>query len=139
MRIREVHECDRVQLLQLLGASSNSWTFLDLDRFEEWMMTPNQYTYVGIIDDTIVVTQTITIEHKLTHDYGKVAHSEDLVVMKCYQGKGLAKQMMDYCIEICKRHKVYKLIATCSKDMVEYYIENLGVHEHEVGIRRDFR
>lgn len=138
MIIRQAQECDRVGLRRLLEQAFGKYISPDSEQFDKYLMTPNQYTFVGILDNTIVATQTITIEHKLIHNYGLVAHSEDLAVLEKYQGRGLAKKMMDYCIEICKQKGVYKLIATCDSEMVEYYNKNLGTHTHEVGIRRDF-
>lgn len=138
MIIRPVQTCDYIDLTNLICEAFGNETHADFDKFEKWIMTPNQYTFVGIMDGEIVVTQTITIEHKLIHNYGLVAHSEDLAVAKKYQGKGLAQKMMDYCIEICKQKHVYKLIATCSEERVPYYGRALGTKQHEVGIRRDF-
>ncbi len=110
----------------------------DLDSFDRWMMTPNQYTFVGIMDKQIVASYTITIEHKLIHNYGKVAHGEDLAVRKDYQGKGLAKRMMEYGIEFAKTQGVYKFLTESKEEMVEPYNKYLGTYRHEVSLRRDF-
>lgn len=138
MIIRQAQECDRHGLIILLEEAFSKYISPSQEAFDKYLMTPNQYTFVGIIDNKIVATQTITIEHKMIHSYGKVAHSEDLAVKAGYQGRGLAAKMMDYCIEVCRQKGVYKLIATCTEDKVEYYSKNLGTHQHEVGIRRDF-
>jgi len=141
--IRQVQECDRCDLCTLLMEAYNTnIEYIDTktskDRFDKWMMTPNQYTFVGFMDEKLVATYTITIEHKLIHNYGLVAHGEDLAVLKEYRGKGLAKRMMEYGIEFCKQKGVYKLLTTCTEDMVEYYNKNLGTRVHEISLRRDF-
>ena len=143
MIIRQVQECDRCDLCTLLMEAYNTnIEYIDTktskDRFDKWMMTPNQYTFVGFMDEKLVATYTITIEHKLIHNYGLVAHGEDLAVLKEYRGKGLAKRMMEYGIEFCKQKGVYKLLTTCTEDMVEYYNKNLGTRVHEISLRRDF-
>lgn len=137
--IRQVQECDRIPLIDLLNEAYTSPTDnIDKDKFDKWHMTPNQYTFVGFMDGKLVATYTIFIEHKLIHNYGKVAHGEDLAVLEEYRGKGLAKRMMEYGIEFCKQKGVYKLLTTCTEDMVDYYTKNLGTRVHEISLRRDF-
>ena len=138
MIIRQVQECDRRPLIRLLDEAFKHSTFLDKDKFDRWHMTPNQYTFVGFYDGKLVATYTITIEHKLIHNYGKVAHGEDLAVLKEYQGRGLAKSMMEYGIEFCKQKGVYKLLTDCTEEMVDTYNKHLGTKRHEVSLRRDF-
>ena len=139
MIIRQVQECDREDLIQLLEEAYDFYMPLGHeDLFDKWHMTPNQYTFVGFLDGKLVATYTIFIEHKLIHNYGLVAHGEDLAVLKEYRGKGLAKRMMEYGIEFCKQKGVYKLLTTCIEDMVEYYNKNLGTRVHEISLRRDF-
>ena len=62
---------------------------------------------------------------------------EDLAVHKGYQNRGFAKRMLEYSLEFCKQQGVYKILATCDKDMVEYYHKIIGFKEHEISIRRD--
>lgn len=138
MIIRQVQECDRFELIGLLDQAFNTETILHESKFDKWHMTPNQYTFVGFMDDKLVATYTITIEHKLIHNYGKVAHGEDLAVLKEYQGRGLAKRMMEYGIEFCKQQGVYKFLTDCTEEMVDTYNKHLGTRKHEVSLRRDF-
>lgn len=143
MIIRQVQECDRRELCDLLWYSFHTDIDCDesqtsKDRFDKWHMTPNQYTFVGFMDNKLVATYTITIEHKLIHNYGKVAHGEDLAVSKEYKGRGLAIRMMEYGIEFCKEMGVYKLLTDCSEDMVDTYNKYLGTRTHEISLRRDF-
>jgi glucosamine-phosphate N-acetyltransferase len=136
--IRQVQECDLRELINLMQEAFPGSISRDLDSFDRWMMTPNQYTFVGIMDKQIVASYTITIEHKLIHNYGKVAHGEDLAVRKDYQGKGLAKRMMEYGIEFAKTQGVYKFLTESKEEMVEPYNRYLGTYRHEVSLRRDF-
>jgi len=142
MIIRQVQECDRMALTDLMCQAFHNGHMEDvrysIDKFDKWHMTPNQYTFVGFMDNKLVATYTITIEHKLIHNYGKVAHGEDLAVLKEYQGRGLAVRMMEYGIEFCKSKGVYKLLTDCKEDMVDTYNKHLGTHRHEVSLRRDF-
>lgn len=138
MIIRQVQECDLRELINLMQEAFPGMISRDFDAFDKWMMIPNQYTFVGIVDKQIVASYTITIEHKLIHNYGKVAHGEDLAVRKDYQGRGLAARMMEYGIEFVKMNGVYKFLTDCSEDMVDTYNKHLGTRKHEVSLRRDF-
>jgi len=138
MIIRQVQECDRLDLIQLLDNAFGTITNITKDDFDKWQMTPNQYTFVGFVDGKLVATYTITIEHKLIHDYGKVAHGEDLAVKPAYRGRGLAARIMEYGIEFAKQQGVYKFLTDCSEEMIDTYNKHLGTRKHEVSLRRDF-
>ena len=137
MIIRQVQECDRFDLINLLSSLSSDFISGNNDIFDDYLMTPNQYTFVGFYDNKLVATHTVTIEHKMIHNYGKVAHMEDLVVLQEYQNKGLAKRMLEYTLEFCKQQGVYKILATCDESMVKYYSDIVGFKEHEISLRCD--
>jgi len=67
----------------------------------------------------IVGTITILKETKLIHNFGKVAHIEDVIVDKSMQGYGLGKKLL----EIAKRESTdcYKIILDCSSENVGFY------------------
>jgi ribosomal protein S18 acetylase RimI-like enzyme len=140
MIIRQVQECDKRQLCILLNEAFHSNPLINYnndEKFRRFLMTPNQYTFVGFYDNKLVATHTVTIEHKLLYNYGKVAHMEDLAVLKEYRGKGFAKRMLEYSLEFCKQQGVYKILATCEPNMVKYYGDIVGFKEHEISLRRD--
>lgn len=138
MIIREVEEPDYKQLVELLNEAFNTNTEINFDRFERHIGIPHHHVFVGIVDDKIVATYTILLEYKLIHNYGMVAHGEDLAVKKEYRNKGLARKMMEYAIEFCKKRKVYKLVTTCSEENVDYFNKCLGTRVYEISLRRDF-
>jgi len=67
----------------------------------------------------IVGTITILKETKLIHNFGKVAHIEDVIVDKSMQGYGLGKKLL----EIAKKESkdCYKIILDCSGENVGFY------------------
>jgi len=73
----------------------------------------------------IIGSSTIFIETKLIHNFGKVAHIEDVIVHNEFRGKGLGKLLLDKCIEIAKQNECYKIILDCSDHNCRFY-ENCG-------------
>lgn len=70
-------------------------------------------------DTKIVGTYTVLKESKLIHNYGKVAHIEDVVVDCSMRGTGLGKVMMQQAIRECD--DCYKVILDCSEENVPFY------------------
>lgn len=69
----------------------------------------------------IIGSSTIFIETKLIHNFGKVAHIEDVIVHNEYRGHGLGKLLLDKCIEIAKQEGCYKIILDCSDNNCKFY------------------
>ena len=51
----------------------------------------------------------------------KVSHIEDVIIRKDYRGQGLAKKLIDYCINISKLNKCYKIILNCNEELLKFY------------------
>ena len=72
-------------------------------------------------NEVIVATVTIILELKLLRGLSTVGHIEDVVVSRDYRGKGLAKQMIQYCMAFCQSHHCYKIILNCKNDLMLFY------------------
>ena len=83
----------------------------------------NHNIYVCIDNelDKIVGIITIIIESKLIHNFGKVAHIEDLVVDKEERNKGIAQLLINKCIEYAKNENCYKIILNCNENLIKFY------------------
>ena len=79
---------------------------------------------------TIVGSVTIFIETKLIHNFGKVAHVEDVIVDNTYRGKGLGKMLVQKCIDYARIHDCYKIILNCSDENIPFY-EKCGFSKKE--------
>lgn len=80
----------------------------------------NILTFVGVINDRIVATATIVIEKKLR--YAQLCcHIEDVGVHPEFRNKGYGKKMVEYCIDIAKRNKCYKIKLHCNDSLVSFY------------------
>ncbi len=67
----------------------------------------------------IVGSITVLIEEKLIHNFGKVAHIEDVVVDESMRGFGLGKKLLEIAEKECDG--CYKIILDCSNENVKFY------------------
>lgn len=85
----------------------------------------NMHIYIVKYEDNIIGTGTILIEDKIIHNFGKVAHIEDVVIDNKYRGLGIAKKLIDTLIDVSKEYGCYKIILDSSDDVKPFY-EKLG-------------
>jgi len=75
--------------------------------------------YILKIDDKIVCTAKLLIEHKL---YEPVGHIEDVVTHSEYRNKGLGKYLIQYLLDVGIKEKgCYKVILSCKDDLCNFY------------------
>lgn len=133
--IRNLHDTDySTNYLQLLGQdfaiNSNTITYTD---FAEYVSKLHNSHQVFVIENDnndadikstnsqIIGSSTIFIETKIIHNFGRVAHIEDVIVHNEYRGHGLGKLLLDKCIEIAKLEGCYKIILDCSDNNCKFY------------------
>ena len=134
--IRELEENDLfngfLESMDSLKLASN----LDREKakkiFEKITSNSNHFIYVAILDARIVGSTTMIIEPKFIHDGGNVAHIEDVVVSKEYQGKGIMQSLLD----LAKDNNCYKTILNCSDEVKPFY-EKIGFKRTSNGMRFD--
>jgi len=85
---------------------------------------PTQEIYVYKVDNIPVALITLIIEQKLIHSGGLVGHIEDLAVDPKYQKQGIAKHLIQYCINCAREKGCYKVILDCKEDLVDFYKHN---------------
>ena len=94
--------------------------------------------YVMVNDNgKIVGTITLLIEDKIIHNFGKVAHIEDLVVDKEYRRKSIGSQLIEFSINKAMELKCYKICLSCSQENKCFYIKN-GFNQHELLMAKYF-
>ena len=64
----------------------------------------NHYIFVYELNKQLVGSITLIIESKLIHNGYSVGHIEDLVVDQFSRDKGIASQLIKYCIEEAKKY-----------------------------------
>jgi glucosamine-phosphate N-acetyltransferase len=84
--------------------------------------------------ELILGCATLLIEHKIIHDFGKVAHIEDVVIHPDYQGKGYGKILVQTLMEKAKKEPgCYKVILDCDESKVPFY-EKCGMKKKSIGM-----
>ena len=84
-------------------------------------LSNNHKIYIIEYNNQIVATGTILIEQKIIHDFGKVAHIEDIVVDSSKRGYGFGKKIITYLVNIFKNLNCYKIILDCSDSNIDFY------------------
>lgn len=92
--------------------------------FDEYLIRKRKNGYKIFVCEyklKIVGLATCFIEEKLIHNFGKVAHVEDVIVDKNIRNCGLGKKMINHCINYSKKEKAYKIILDCSEKNLKFY------------------
>ncbi len=97
---------------------------------------PSHVIFVAILDGKVVGSTTMLIEPKFIHNGGKVAHIEDVVVTKEYQGKGIGEKLIRSLLDYAKKNDCYKTILDSSDDVKPFY-EKIGFKKHSNCMRFD--
>ena len=134
--LKKEHICQ--EFISLLSALSPFISSADLKQMIKTFKTrpKNIKTYVVINDKEIIGTVTLVFENKFIHNCGIVAHLEDLVVANQYRRQGIGKALIEHCIKEAQKHKCYKLILNCTKELKKYY-KRCGLHKSAIQMRID--
>lgn len=88
-------------------------------------LNDNHYIYIyKNLDNIPIGIITLIIEQKLIHSGKCVGHIEDLVVDHKYNGKGIASELINYCVQIAKDNNCYKVILDCKEELIPFYNKN---------------
>ena len=138
--IRELEENDLsngfLESMDSLKLASNLDKEKALEIFKKIKDNSNHFVYVAILDGRVVGSTSMIIEPKFIHDGGNVAHIEDVVVSKEFQGKGIGEMLMQSLLELAKDNNCYKTILDCSDEVKPFY-EKIGFKKTSNGMRFD--
>ena len=107
-----------------------------IELFQELELNPVQMVYVAVIDEQVVGCSTILLEQKFIHNGGKIAHLEDLVVRKKYQGQGIAEEIIKTLLSIAEKKGCYKTLSDCTDKILPFW-QKIGFKNHENATRYD--
>lgn len=103
-------------------------TYAENVNFEEWKIRikdieQNPYHHIFVIEDKdkIIASITVLIEMKIIRNLSYISHIEDIIVSSEYRNMGLAKKLIEYCIELSKNYNCYKIILNCEKNLIPFY------------------
>ncbi len=138
--IRELEEKDLfngfLESMDSLKLASNLDTEKAKEVFEKISSNSNHFVYVAILDGRVVGSTSMLIEPKFIHNGGNVAHIEDVVVSKDYQGKGIGEMLMRSLLDLAKDNNCYKTILDCTDEVKPFY-EKIGFKRTSNGMRYD--
>ncbi len=101
---------------------------MDADKNEIFFNKLDEHHQIWLVEDKvnqkIIGTGTILIEHKLIRNYAKVAHLEDIVILPAYQNQKIGTMLVDHLIKIAQELKCYKCILHCNPMLVKFYEKN---------------
>ena len=94
---------------------NNFCNFLNEKNINVWIIEKN---------NEIIGSCTILYERKLIHNYGLVAHLEDVVICENYKNKGLGSLLLSEIIKKIKEKNCYKIILNCNEEIKGFYEKN---------------
>ena len=77
--------------------------------------------FVAELENEIVGAITLLIEQKFIHSGGKVAHIEDVVARKGFQGQRIGSALVKTAIKQAKKEGCYKAILDCEEKNIPFY------------------
>lgn len=110
-----------ISQLSLIGVTYDKakWEF---DAYcEELKKNKNQKHFVIEVDNTIIASGTLLIEHKIIHDFKNVGHIEDIIVHRNYRKKGYSRILIEKLIDVAKNSHCYKVILNCNPNCENFY------------------
>ena len=131
MIIRELDFDDFNNFMNLIKQLNNN-ILMNERKFIDYLLNikGNSDKFIFVIEDEIdditylVGTCCIMIEQKIIHNYGLVAHIEDLVIDKKFKGNEYGSKLLKNCVNIAKQLKCYKIILNCKEEVKEFYVKN---------------
>ena len=129
---KDDYDSNYLQLLcQYFSINVDVISFADFTDYIDKLQSTHQIVIIENINDNIpsknnntpyiIGSSAIFIETKIIHNFGKVAHIEDVIVHNEFRGKGIGKMLIEKCIEVAKQNGCYKIILDCSEHNCEFY------------------
>lgn len=104
-------------------------TVSPLPSFEDWIKQfeklNNSNNFIIVIEDKqnskIIGNITCIIEEKFIRNLSRVAHIEDVVILKEYRNRKLGSKLISLVIEFSKEANCYKVILDGRKEAIDFY------------------
>ena len=135
--IREATKNDLAAVMCLIAQPDMSPdTNLTVEQAEDIIrlrsLSGNQVLFVAIQNSLVVGTFTFILVQQLSHNAGKSAVLEDVVVGKQFQGRGIGQSMMRFAVNYAREHGCYKLVLSSGKNRTEAheFYEKFGFQKH---------
>lgn len=116
--------------IQLLGQHFNINVLeISENQFIHYLKTKITNNYkIYVIEDTkynkVIGSVSLIYETKIIHNFGKVAHLEDLIIHEKYRNKKLGSVLINFCKNKAKDDNCYKILLDCDENLIKYYEKN---------------
>ena len=124
------------QLSQLGNTKESQFALLLIKLTSNHKIICCEYNDIESNETIIIGMGTLLLEPKIIHNFGTVAHIEDIVVDKKYRNINIGKQIINYLIQLSKDKNAYKIILNCNEKNIEFY-KKCGFYENEIEMRLD--
>ena len=94
------------------------------DDFLNFIKSNHINVWVIEINDDLIGTGTILFEQKLIHNFGVVAHIEDIVIIESHKKKSYGLSLIQHLIKKSKEKSCYKIILNCNEKIKSFYEKN---------------
>lgn len=122
IRIRTLTENDIPDLLEVLEDLSvvGPVSMADATRaFKNIICNPWHTILVADMNGEIIGTGTVLIQQQFIHHTGRIAHIEDVVIKKKYQGRRLGDRIMRNLIKIAIKEQCHRVILACKVEEID--------------------
>jgi len=95
----------------------------NMKTFNEFIdnLSINHQIIVMKIDDNIIGSGTILIEHKLTYGGCKLGHIENVLINGIERGHGYGYQIVNKLIDIGTSQGCYRIDLVCKEELIPFY------------------
>lgn len=93
-------------------------------------------TYVAVLDDVIIGTASLIIDHKFINDGGVAGFIEDVVVLTERRRQGFGTAIIGHIQQEAAKLGLYKVVLTCEEENEPFY-EKSGFYKYERQMRWD--
>ena len=76
------------------------------------------------MNQQIIGSITILLEHKFINNSAIYAHIEDVYVDETYRHKKIGKELVNKAVEYCKNNGVFKISLNCNENLKQFYSLN---------------
>ena len=143
LRFREIEIKDYKQVTNLLSQLSevgnikeHDFVLLLIKLRANHKIICCEYNDIESNETKIIGMGTLLLEYKIIHNFGIVAHIEDIVVDKNYRNLQVGKKLINHLIQLSKDKSAYKIILNCNEKNIGFY-EKCGFYKNEVEMRLD--
>jgi glucosamine-phosphate N-acetyltransferase len=122
--IRKLNNSDYEQYKILINEFRE--TEFDENIFKEIYGLINKNSDIWILEknNEIIGTGTILYEYKYIRNICKLAHIEDICILKKYRNNGFGTILIDYLINESKKENCYKITLYCEDKLENFYMKS---------------